>query len=133
MHSWTEYVFMAVEILLFCAVIAFCTILNGTINDIQRMYSSDTSVTEELKEYRLYNAYDSQDVYAQDVIALILQYKGEYTIKVTVGSNVYTFNKSNLNIQNVADLTDRIKQGAYTSQVNKGGNGQIIGFTFVKK
>lgn len=82
---------------------------------LSQQMSMATIVTENrnnaniMAEYREYNAYDGKDVYAADIVSLIMQSKGWPEISVKVGGTTYNFTLSHNDIPyKAADLSEKI-------------------------
>lgn len=64
-------------------IVSFMVIMLSQQQTMASVVSENHTTALEMQEYREYNAYDNRQVYAADIISLILKKKGYPTINVT--------------------------------------------------
>lgn len=145
MDEWSESVWVAVSLIIMSIVILFSLNTMQVAHEITNTIDQQEAVTTKMKEFRTYNAYDHTTVYSQDVVSLILETRGNPYIKVTAGSAIYYWqnNKAvattyHIPVQKATEysstaiLTKLNINKVYKAELIKGGNGEVLGVSFVE-
>lgn len=152
MTEWSQAVWIAVGLLLSSFVLMVMVYWFRTGRTINNEISRQEANRDLMREYREFNGFNDKNVYAQDIVSLVLQQRGNIGVLILHGTNLYAYWCSDPDMETSLEecddtwvLTGNAKQTTYTAtavqeklDVNKiyhgslsyGLNGEVIGVTF---
>lgn len=153
MQEWSQTVLIAIGLLISAFVVTCMVFYVGKGRELNEQLSRQGANKELMQEYREFNGYNNHTVYAQDVVSLVLQKRGDTAVRVLVGTSLKAYWCENEDIESaLVDLPEGSwildgtkKQSDYTAtkvteqlDVNKvyygslsyGLNGEVLGVTF---
>lgn len=153
MTEWSQVTWIAVTLSLGCFVLSVMVYYFHIGRDINNGISRQEGNLQLMQEYRKFNGYNDKVVYAQDIVSLVLEQRGEIGVRVLKGTSLQSYWCVDPDLETSLEecddawvLNGAAKQTTYTAtaiqerlDVNKvyhgtityGGNGEIMGVTFV--
>lgn len=131
----SEYVKLGVELGVSAVTILGIVTLYTSMCELGNTISEREVLGNRIQEYRAFNQFNGTEVYPQDVVSVIYQYRGEPYVKVesSYGTMIWSTNTANSDFT-VTQISDCVKQDVmYKATLERGANGEIMGISFVEK
>lgn len=162
MTEWSQAVWIAINLLLAAVVIMAMVYYFNIGNSINNEISRQEANRSLMKEYREFNGFNENVVYAQDAVSVVLHYRGKVAVRILHGTSEYAFWCSDDNItdvlKNSAGLTNSMGEDSsnwsctgattdftasdvqekfdvdrvYKGSLTYGPNGEVLGVSLIK-
>lgn len=139
MDEWKESVWIMVSVSISAIVLLFAVNLGSIGNQLAAQQQTENNSIAVIQDYREWSQYDNTQLYPQDIISFILQYRGTPTAMVDTGAGsgaqadyslVWSNSSAPCNYTDV-DISNLLPVGAsYTSTLIKNGNGAVTAVEF---
>lgn len=118
-NSITVLFMQGIDAFISALIVSFMVIILSQQMTMATMVTENRNNANIMAEYREYNAYDGKEVYASDIVSLIMQSKGWPEISVNVGGTTYNFTLDRNDIPyKAADLSEKINPNLlYEAQI----------------
>lgn len=131
-----DYVELGISLLISALLIMGTSMCIMISNQYHEKQLENQVVAQEIREQRNNLFYNNTHVYQQDVVALVLRYKGDRTVQVRLSNgSIYTWsaNSSSSNYK-VSDISALLpKDILYDADIIWGPNGyEVVGYQFVE-
>lgn len=100
-------------------IVSFLVIMLSQQQSMAVIVTENRNNANMMAEYREYNAYDNKEVYAADIVSIIMKTKGWPNITVNVAGTAYNFTLHNNSIPyKASDLSEKINPNyLYQAQI----------------
>lgn len=149
MTEWSQAVWIAVGLLIAAFVVSITVYYMSKGMSINNEVSLQEARREAMVEYRTYNGFNDKNVYAQDIVSLVLQYNSQVAVRVMRGTSTVAYWCTNDNIEDSlpnygwssftgAKKTDytatKVQENLdvnkiYHAELTYGASGEVLGIT----
>lgn len=133
---WGDFAEMGINLLMAALLISSLTMCAMLSHQYNEKALENQAIAEEFQEQRNNLFYNHTHVYQQDVVALVLRYKGDREVRVSLSNgNTYSWNsKTQSSSYKVSEISNLLpKDILYDSDLLYGPNlYDVIGYQFVE-
>lgn len=117
--SITALFMQGIDAMISALIVSFMVIMMSQQMTMASIVTENRANAVKMAEYREFNAYDNTEVYAADIVSLLMKSKGWPEVSVKVGGTTYNFTLSNSDIAyKAAELSEKIDPNLmYTSTI----------------
>lgn len=130
-----DFVEMGISLLVAAALLSGITVCMGLSNQYNEKQLENQVIAEDIQEHRNNLFYNGTHVYQQDIVSMVLKYKGSRSVVVKLSNgSVYEWssNKKATDYK-VSEISSKLpKDKIYDADLIKGASGEVVGYSFVQ-